>query len=74
MSDIPTPAARVTAIFDDGPHQGETLHLPWARLEIPMTAWIQEDLVESLYRLAAPWRGQDSAHYALVVESVERAA
>ena len=73
MSEIPTPAARVTAIFEDGPYERETLQLPWARLELRLPVWDGDEPRDVVYRLAAPWRGQDTARYRLV-ESERKAA
>jgi hypothetical protein len=69
-----TPDARVYAHIHDGPHDGETVMMPWARIEVPMFAWDGDRLVESLYRLNSPWRGQDDAHYLFVEQADQELA
>jgi hypothetical protein len=64
-------AARVCAHIHDGPHDGETLMMPWARIEVPMFGWDGDRLVESLYRLNGRWCGQDDAHYQFVEQGEE---
>jgi hypothetical protein len=63
-----TPDARVRAHIHDGPHDGETLTMPWARLEVPIFGWDGDRLVESLYRLKGLWGGQADAHYQFVAQ------
>jgi hypothetical protein len=72
MPELPEPY--VQAQLHGGPHDGETVLMPWARLDLPMVAWLQEDLVESLYRLSGPWRGQSVAHYQFVEPKTEEKA
>ena len=69
-----TPDARVCAHIHDGPHDGETLMMPWARLEVPMFGWDGDRLVESLYRLIGLWGGQAEAHYQFVAQGEQRLA
>lgn len=60
---IPLPEARVSGHLHDGPHDGETILMPWARTEIPVGRWEGDEWVESIYHLVGPWRGQDTAEY-----------
>jgi len=60
---MPVPEVHVSAHLHDGPHDGEVVQMPWARVELPMVRWEGALMVESLYRLDGPWRGQDTAHY-----------
>jgi hypothetical protein len=56
----------VTARLHGGPRNGETLEMPWARLEMSLPRWTDnflEGVLEDLYRLRPPWRGQELAHY-----------
>jgi hypothetical protein len=68
------PEAYVTAHLAGGPHDGETLQMPWARVEVPMVRWEDNQMVESLYRLSAPWRGQATAEYRFVEPRIEEQA
>jgi hypothetical protein len=59
----------VTARLHGGPHDGETVEMPWARLEMRLLRWTDnfiEDMLEDVYRLRPPWRGQELAHYDFV--------
>lgn len=70
----PIPEAYVQAHMHGGPHDGEIVPMPWARIEVPMTRWDAEQMLESLYRLSGPWRGQATAHYQYVEPAVEERA
>lgn len=59
----PIPEAYVHGHLHGGPHDGETVMMPWARVEVPMLDWTDDEPVESRYVLCGPWRGQDTAHY-----------
>lgn len=72
MPELPEP--RVKACFDDGPYAGESIQVPWARLQIPMMTWRGQVPVECMYRLVPPWRGQDVAHYRLESKTKQEAA
>lgn len=61
----------VSGHLHDGPHDGETIPMPWARIEVPVGRWEGEEWVESIYRLDGPWRGQARAEYRFVPEPVE---
>jgi hypothetical protein len=54
---------RVTAYLHGGPRDGETLQLPWALTRVQLIRWEDNMMVEDLYHLVGPWRGQDTAHY-----------
>lgn len=71
---IPVPEPRVSGHLHDGPHDGETIHMPWARIEVPVGRWEGEEWVESIYRLDGPWRGQATAHYRFVPTILEAPA
>jgi len=60
------PEARVQAHLHGGPHDGETMMVPWARIDIPVLRWEGDEAVVSQYRLSAPWRGQNTAEYRFV--------
>jgi hypothetical protein len=52
-----------------GPRDGETVNLPWARLEMSLPRWTDnfiEGVLVDQYRLRPPWRGQVLAHYDFV--------
>jgi hypothetical protein len=56
----------ITATLHGGPRDGETVELPWARIEIPLPRFEGaglEGIEEDLYKLRGPWRGQDWANY-----------
>jgi hypothetical protein len=61
------PEAYLTGYLHDGPHDGQTLQMPWARSRIVMIRWEGEEPVEDVYVLAGPWRGQATAHYTFAV-------
>lgn len=67
----PIPEAYVAGHLRGGPHDGETIWMPWARIEVPMTRWEGETMITSVYKLAAPWRGQADAQYEYVQPVVE---
>lgn len=67
---IPIPEPYVSGHLHDGPHDGETIPMPWARIEVPVGRWEGEEWVVSVYKLDGPWRGQDTAHYRYVPEVV----
>lgn len=49
-----------------GPRNGETVSMPWARIEIGFPRFDApglEGIAEDKYRLRGPWRGQEWAHY-----------
>jgi hypothetical protein len=49
-----------------GPRDGESVDLPWARLEMSLPRWTDnflEGVAQDHYRLRPPWRGQELAHY-----------
>lgn len=55
-----------TGMMHEGPHDGETVDMPWARLEISFFRFDSpglEGIGEDTYRLRGPWRGQECAHY-----------
>lgn len=58
------PVPYVTARLHGGPHDGETRQLPWARIEIPVLTWEQQET--SMYRLSSRWRGEPTADYEYV--------
>ncbi len=67
----------VTAYLHDGPRDGETLGMPWARYELELLRWVGdrfEQIVSDTYRLRAPWRGQPIAHFDYVAPEVRRRA
>lgn len=56
----------VTAHLHDGPRDGERIGMPWARYELELLRWEGdwlEQTVSDTYRLRAPWRGQETAHF-----------
>ena len=63
----------VTAHLHGGPRDGETVQLPWARIDLPLIRWEDDVMVTDAYRLNAPWRGQSTAHYSYI-EPAEKAA
>jgi hypothetical protein len=70
----PIPDPVVSGHRHDGPHDGEIIPMPWARIEVPVGRWEGEEWVESIYRLDGPWRGQDTAEYRYVPEIAEEIA
>jgi hypothetical protein len=59
----------VTGHLHGGPRDGETVEMPWARLEMSLPRWTDsfiEGVLEDQYLLRPPWRGQDLAHYDFV--------
>lgn len=58
-----TPEPYVQGQLHGGPHDGETVLLPWARIVLPMARWEGEAMITTDYRLDGPWRGQTIAHY-----------
>jgi hypothetical protein len=48
--------------------------MPWARIEVPVLRWVDDEPVMSVYRLQGPWRGQALAHYQYAEPRVEEEA
>lgn len=59
----PPPPLRVIAHLKGGPHDGETRHLPWARLRLPVMTWDDDTPTESVYLLGQRWLGQRDVDY-----------
>lgn len=73
MTDLPM----VRATMHGGPRDGETVSMPWARLEFAFPRFDSpgpEGIGEDLYRLKGPWRGQATAHYVYVEPPESEAA
>lgn len=73
----PIPESVVTATLRGGPHDGETLMLPWARAEIRFPHWeslMTDTTTGDVYRLVGPWRGQDTAEYKFVEPAADAKA
>lgn len=60
------PDARVQGHLHGGPHDGETVLLPWARIEVPMVHWEGDEMIVSKYRLAGLWLYQVDVPYSYV--------
>jgi hypothetical protein len=65
------PIAYVQGQLHGGPHDGETIQMPWARIEVPVLRWVDDEPVMSVYQLQGPWRGQALAHYQYAEPRVE---
>lgn len=61
MTDLPM----VRATMHGGPRDGETVDLPWARMEFAFPRFDSpglDGIGEDLYRLRPPWRGGDAEY------------
>jgi len=68
------PEPYVQARMHGGPHDGEIVSMPWARVDVPVLGWDGDEPVVSMYRLAGPWRGQATAEYEFVEPETEEKA
>ena len=59
----PIPEPYVTARLHQGPRDGETIQMPWARYDIRLIRWEEDVMLEDHYQLSGPWRGQATADY-----------
>src|ERR1700679_818339 len=71
---IPPPDIQITAHLHGGPHDGETMGLPWPKLKLPLGTWDGDECHEVMYELRGRWLGhQRDVHYRFVEPAVELA-